>query len=102
LLHLLASGSGTKLPRANTSACPQPVEVLRMPKTNLRPLPFSWRDVISIHPAADMLPLLSEEELRELADDIRVNGLRHRAVLIADPVHGEFVNPRSCGSARAA
>ena len=36
----------------------------------------SWRDAIPIHPAADLLPLMSPDELRELADDIKKNGLR--------------------------
>lgn len=36
----------------------------------------SWRDVIPVHPAADMLPLLSDEELLELADDIKAHGLQ--------------------------
>jgi hypothetical protein len=36
----------------------------------------SWRDVLPIHPAADLFPLLGKAELRELADDIKKNGLR--------------------------
>ena len=31
----------------------------------------SWRDVLPIHPAAELLPLMSSDELRELADDIK-------------------------------
>src|SRR5689334_4488227 len=30
---------------------------------------------LSIHPAADLFPMLEEGELRELADDIKANGL---------------------------
>ena len=37
---------------------------------------MSWRDVLKIHPAADLFPLLSEPELKELAEDIKANGLR--------------------------
>ena len=33
------------------------------------------------HPAADLFPLLGDRELRELADDIRANGLIERVVL---------------------
>ena len=29
-----------------------------------------------MHPAADLFPLMSADELRELADDIRKNGLQ--------------------------
>ena len=35
----------------------------------------SWRDVLPIHPAAELLPLMSEQERRELGDDIKENGL---------------------------
>jgi hypothetical protein len=36
----------------------------------------SWRNVIAIHPAAELLPLMSEAQLRELGEDIKKNGLR--------------------------
>jgi ParB-like nuclease domain len=36
----------------------------------------SWRDVLLVHPAADMFPLMSEAELRELGKDIKKNGLQ--------------------------
>jgi hypothetical protein len=36
----------------------------------------SWRDVYPVHPAADVFPLMSEEELTELAQDIKKNGLQ--------------------------
>lgn len=35
----------------------------------------SWRDVIKVHPAADLFPLMSEAELPELGEDIKKNGL---------------------------
>ena len=31
----------------------------------------SWRDVLPVHAAADLFPLMSEDELRELGDDIK-------------------------------
>jgi hypothetical protein len=37
-----------------------------------------WRDRLPVHPAAELFPLMSEGELRELAADIKKNGLRER------------------------
>ena len=42
--------------------------------------PFNWRDHLAIHPAADLFPLMSEAELKELADDIKRNGLQQSVV----------------------
>jgi ParB-like nuclease domain len=44
--------------------------------------PKRWRDVLPIHPAAELFPLMSEAELRELADDIEANGLLERVTVI--------------------
>jgi hypothetical protein len=35
----------------------------------------SWRDVLPIHPAAELFPLMSRDELRALGEDIKKNGL---------------------------
>src|SRR4030095_12444190 len=35
----------------------------------------SWRDVYKVHPAADLFPMLPEDELRKLGEDIKKNGL---------------------------
>jgi len=37
--------------------------------------PKSWRDVLPIHPAAELFPRMSESELRELGTDIKKNGM---------------------------
>jgi len=41
----------------------------------------SWRDHIKIHPAAELFPLMSEPELRELGEDIQANGFQAPIVL---------------------
>jgi hypothetical protein len=35
-----------------------------------------WRDLIKVHPAADVFPMFSPEALAALVDDIKVNGLK--------------------------
>jgi DNA-binding Lrp family transcriptional regulator len=50
-------------------------------KQSKNPQPKSWRDVLDIHPAADLFPLMSKAELRELGEDIKRHGLRSRIVL---------------------
>jgi hypothetical protein len=35
----------------------------------------SWRDVLTIHPAAELFPRMSPDELRALGEDIKKNGL---------------------------
>jgi hypothetical protein len=42
---------------------------------------MGWRDHLKVHPAAELFPLMSPDELRELANDIRAHGLRTPAVL---------------------
>jgi hypothetical protein len=42
---------------------------------------MSWRDHIKVHPAADLFPMMSESELRELGEDIKANGLLASLVL---------------------
>lgn len=53
--------------------------------------PKGWRDVLLIHPAAELFPLMTPEELRELADDLLTNGLRERVNLFDDPELGVCV-----------
>jgi hypothetical protein len=41
----------------------------------------SWRDVLPIHPAAELFPRMTPEELRALGEDITANGLMSPIVL---------------------
>jgi ParB-like chromosome segregation protein Spo0J len=36
---------------------------------------------LKIHPAAGAFPMMPDDELDELAEDIKVNGLRHPIIL---------------------
>jgi hypothetical protein len=41
----------------------------------------SWRDELPVHPAAELFPMMSRDELIELGEDIKANGLRTPVVL---------------------
>ena len=38
--------------------------------------PTSWRDVIKVHPAAYLFPMMTPDELKALGEDIKKNGLK--------------------------
>jgi hypothetical protein len=38
--------------------------------------PKSWREQIKVHPAADLFPMMSNDELKALGEDIKENGLK--------------------------
>jgi hypothetical protein len=46
-----------------------------------RGAPKSWRDLVKVHPAAALFPMMSDEELDALAQDIDANGLSQDVVL---------------------
>ena len=48
---------------------------------SIAPKAQSWRDVLPIHPAAELFPRMSEAELAAVAEDIKVNGLKIPIVL---------------------
>jgi hypothetical protein len=50
------------------------------------PAAKSWRNVIAIHPAAELFPRMSEPELRELGEDIKRNGMTSPIVLFREPI----------------
>src|SRR6516165_1484629 len=37
---------------------------------------MGWRDKYKVHPAADVFPMLPDEELDALAEDIKAHGIR--------------------------
>jgi hypothetical protein len=47
-----------------------------MPKDPTKSPRLDWRKHLPVHPAAELFPLMSEAELKDLAEDIRTNGLQ--------------------------
>ena len=43
----------------------------------------TWREKYKVHPAADVFPMMSDEELDALGEDIKANGLQHPIVFHA-------------------
>ena len=59
--------------------------------TTAKPTP-SWRDVLPIHPAAELFPLMAPDELRALGEDITKNGLKIPIVFcLADDGKGRLL-----------
>jgi hypothetical protein len=59
----------------------EPQEEMHMPTT--KPTP-SWGDILPVHPAADLFPLMPPAELRALGKDIIKNGLQHDIMVWMD------------------
>ncbi len=49
--------------------------------------PASWRDRIKVHEAADLFPMMSDDELRELGEDIRKHGLKLNLAFFVNDRH---------------
>src|SRR6516225_11111327 len=73
----LASGASARRRRAGAGFAPAPPCCANLAQRDA----MSWRDHLKIHPAAELFPLMSEPELRELGEDIKANGLRLSIVL---------------------
>ncbi len=54
----------------------------------------SWRDVLKIHPAAELFPRMSDDELGELAADIKAHGLKQPIVSWSPGYVGDGVKDR--------
>jgi hypothetical protein len=52
------------------------------PKSTAADPKRSWRNVLPVHPAADLFPLMTPTALRELADDIAKHGMREPAAFL--------------------
>ena len=52
--------------------------------TNKSPARQSWRDVLPVHPAAELFPLMDADELRALGEDIRANGLQQAVIILSN------------------
>jgi hypothetical protein len=48
--------------------------------TNIPQSTLEAAGLVRVHPVADLFPLMPEDELQELADDIAANGLREPLV----------------------
>jgi hypothetical protein len=49
-----------------------------------QPATQTWHSVLPVHPAADMLPRMSDAELLELGEDIRCHSLHTPVVIFTD------------------
>ena len=48
----------------------------RRPKAKAKAKPKSWRDVIAVHPAAELFLPMTPDELKALGEDIKRHGFR--------------------------
>ena len=61
----------------------------------------SWRDVLPVHPAADLFPMMTPDEITALGEDIKNNGLKQPIVLIKTPDGDKLLDGRNRLGARA-
>jgi hypothetical protein len=56
---------------------------------------MAWRDHLPVHPAANAFPLLPPDELKELAADIKANGLRDKIKIIVRDAASVVIDGRN-------
>ena len=54
----------------------------------------TWRDHLKVHPAADLFPMMSDQELDELGADIKKNGMLQQVVLWSPGYPGDGIKDR--------
>jgi hypothetical protein len=54
---------------------------------------MGWRDKYKVHPAADVFPMMSDDELAALGEDIKKHGLKHAILVLEDS--GEVIDGRN-------
>jgi hypothetical protein len=57
--------------------------------------PFDWRKHLPVHPAAELFPLMAEAELKELAEDIKANGIQTSIVLFNENSKDKLLDGRN-------
>jgi hypothetical protein len=57
--------------------------------TNAAPGTPSWRDRVKVHPAADLFPMMSDDELKVLGENIKAHGLQQPIVLLQPKAGGD-------------
>jgi hypothetical protein len=61
------------------------METSTVPPTVVASLARTWRDWYPVHPCADVFPMMTDEEIAALAEDIKAHGLQQRVVLWQAP-----------------
>ena len=56
----------------------------REPQNKMQGRLSKWRDKYEVHPAAEVFPMMSDEDLRVLGEDIKANGLKQPIIVWDD------------------
>jgi ParB-like nuclease domain len=72
MTDMMINGARTKIGPEHTKLM-EKIEAAEA--ANETPKKTGWRDILPIHPAAELTPLMTEDDLRGLADDIERNDL---------------------------